>query len=312
MDYNINKNIQIHYPRQQSLNNKATFANIFEDGSGQKKRYFSGIDAEIYFDDIYIDDVVRIDFGVEQLGSVIYGYNSYVYDALVLGARIINGEFEINFTKAAYLYEVLNSLNGGNSKIECNSEKSPMWNKKFDIYVSYGDARQTNSSNGSTILLLKNVSLLSSEQGIDASGRPVTERYKFVARDIEYITSETNGTSEDLSSAKKEESADSVAITSTAIRVVDSKDVYMDITISEKYDVTAIMYRISKDDSYEVSTFASGTKKVSILMTGSNSSNILKKFKADEYVNIYYILDYSDDTVASKREQTIKAHKTNA
>ncbi len=74
MDYNINKNIQVHYPRQQSLNNKATFANIFEDVSGQKKRYFSGIDAEIYFDDIYIDDVVRIDFGVEQLGSAIYGY----------------------------------------------------------------------------------------------------------------------------------------------------------------------------------------------------------------------------------------------
>lgn len=312
MDYNINKNIQIHHPRQQSLNNKATFANIFEDGDGHKKRYFSGIDAEIYFDDIFIDDIIRIQFSVEQLGSAIYGYNSYVYDVMVLGARIINGEFEINFTKAAYLYEVLNSLNGGNSKTELNSEKSPMWNKKFDIYVSYGDARQTNSSNTSTILLLKNVSLLLSEQDIDASGRPVTERYRFVARDIEYITSEAGTSSNNSSNAVNIESAFSDAVTSATVNIINSTDAYINITISENHDISAVMFRTSKSDPYETVTLASGAKKINALMTEPNLSNVTKKFKSNDYVDIYYILEYGDDTVASKFEQVIRAHKTNA
>lgn len=308
MDYNINKNIQINYPRQQSLNNKATFASVFKDSGDREKRYFSGIDAEIYFDDIFIDDVVRIRFVVDQIGAAVYGYNSYTYDAMVLGARIIDGEFEINFTKAAYLYEVLNSLNGGNSKIKYNSERSPVWAKKFDIYVSYGDARQTSSANGSTILLLKSVSLLSSDQEFDSSGRPITERYKFVAKDIEYVESEVS--KPDESPATDVETASSAAITSSAIRVVDAADVFMDIAISEKHDVTSVMYRTSKENSYEAATFASGTKKASVLMTGPNSTDVLNKFKADDYVDIYYMLSYGDSTVASKLEQTIKAHKT--
>ena len=71
-----------------------------------KKRYYSSIDAEIYFGGIFIDEVTNIAWSVQQQALPIYGYNSYCFDDVAVGARLINGQFTINFTEANYLQKI--------------------------------------------------------------------------------------------------------------------------------------------------------------------------------------------------------------
>lgn len=81
------------------------------------KRYYSSIDAEIYFGDFYVDEVVHIAYSVEQNIMPLYGYNSYVFDEMAIGSRIINGQFTINFTKSNYLIDLLDKLESSSVKL---------------------------------------------------------------------------------------------------------------------------------------------------------------------------------------------------
>ena len=81
------------------------------------KRYYSSIDAEIYFGDFYIDEVIHIAYSIEQNMTPLYGYNSYVFDEMAIGSRIINGQFTINFTKSNYLIDLLSKLESSSIKL---------------------------------------------------------------------------------------------------------------------------------------------------------------------------------------------------
>lgn len=195
---------------QSSLPNKTIFSNIFNNGQGNIK-YFSSIDAEIYFEDLYIDDVVSINFSLQQNTLPLFGYNSYVYDDISLGSRMVQGTFTINFTKANYLQEVLNtlkqiSIEAADANIYTMSDsslseydeqnqtqilnndrpynKKPLWDKRFDIYVSYGNAKQPIPGPASTMQIIEGVQLVSCTQQLDSTGSPVLETYQFIARDL--------------------------------------------------------------------------------------------------------------------------------
>jgi hypothetical protein len=193
----------------QRLGNKTLFSSSVPSVNGTK-RYFSGLDAEIYFGNTYIDETVQIAFTVQQSTLPLFGYNSYIFDAVAQGSRIINGQFVVNFTKASYLYEVLNTLadidsnnnmtvttTKENSSSEQNkttnkprqleiTKKAPMWNKSFNIVCSYGDAREISSVN-STMLQLDNVVITGCSQQYGIDGEPIYETYTFIARDIEFL-----------------------------------------------------------------------------------------------------------------------------
>jgi len=197
-------------PTKQRLGNKTLFTNIIDNGISQT-RYFSGTDAEIYFDEIYIDEVVQIQFQMQQNTLPLFGYNSYVYDQVARGSRIINGSFTINFTKANYLYDVLNTLSNSitssekmiikdpentidefdkstakteNKTLYMGQPDGPILNKTFEIVLSYGDARQSNFANSSTMLTLTGVVLTGCSQVLGINGEPVYETYSFIARDM--------------------------------------------------------------------------------------------------------------------------------
>lgn len=214
---------------QQRLGDKTLFTTSVAKGNTQV-RYFSGIDAEIYFDDIYIDEVVSIDFQVQQGAMPLFGYNSYVFDDVAVGSRMVQGSFAINFTKASYLYEVLQTLVGlqasstknvpteedditfnniikenpgtNGSNLTINSHL-PLWGKSFDIVVSYGDAKQDNPIQGSSMLILENAILTSCSQQLSMSGEPIYENYTFLARDIKFPPSLTNKTTTQAPEDKK-------------------------------------------------------------------------------------------------------------
>ena len=202
------------------LNKTPLFTNSFTqtvNGKTSNVKYYSGIDAEIYFEDQYIDEIVQIQFSVQQNVLPITGYNSYVYDDMALGSRLVQGQFAINFTKAEYLIELLNVLSTKtiikNTQIISADElqydekkaqlqqdanlvdttqdpiqqwrSAPLWKKNFNIVMSYGD--YINNPNSGTLLILDGVQITGCSQGVAASGEPVTELYSFIAKDIQFM-----------------------------------------------------------------------------------------------------------------------------
>lgn len=69
--------------------------------------YFSGSDISIYFGDVWVDEVVTLSFALMEYVQPLFGFNSYTWDAVSRGARIVQGTFRINFREANYLNKIL-------------------------------------------------------------------------------------------------------------------------------------------------------------------------------------------------------------
>lgn len=163
------------------------------------KRYFSSLDAEIYFGDKYIDEIVQVQWAIEQSTLPLYGYNSYTFDDIAVGARQISGMFVINFTKANFMYEVLDGLTaicrssfnavedfGGKLKWDSYFEKehSAAWDRSFNIRVGYGDYNKKGTQ--TTSLVLQCVQITGCQQMLGIDGSPIGEVYSFIAKDIRH------------------------------------------------------------------------------------------------------------------------------
>jgi hypothetical protein len=73
------------------------------------KKYYSMIDAEIYFGDNYIEDAHDVMWSVTQNTQPLFGFNSYIFDEVAQGNRIIQGGFVINFTGASTLDKLIDA-----------------------------------------------------------------------------------------------------------------------------------------------------------------------------------------------------------
>lgn len=74
------------------------------------EEYFAGQDVRIYFGDMWVDEIVGLNFTLVENVAPIFGYASYVYDTVARGSRQIQGSFRINFKEAYYLHAILNQL----------------------------------------------------------------------------------------------------------------------------------------------------------------------------------------------------------
>lgn len=171
------------------------------------KRYYSSTDAEIYFGSYYVDEIVQIQYQVEQSNTPLFGYNAYVFDEMAIGSRIISGQFTINMTRPGYLYELLDllsqeSVSASTQDVQKEDDgtaaeaapaepyggihrsKRPLWSTGFDIDIMLG---QEDSINSARHIMLEGVHIGSTMLGLDATGAPVTETYSFIARDIRPI-----------------------------------------------------------------------------------------------------------------------------
>lgn len=198
---------RLHQAPRQRLGNKEAYTSLVPNQNGSLVRYFSSIDAEIYFGDVFIDEMVSIEYKIEQNQLPIFGYNSYIYDDIAIGNRLIVGRFAVNFTKTNYLYEVISTLkaieNGGSGALASVSERSGLWAEEstqtnlkagFDLYVSFGDGLQSSPGPLSSVTILKNVILTSCSVELSITGEPILEIYEFVARDIDYASNSNTAT----------------------------------------------------------------------------------------------------------------------
>jgi peptidoglycan hydrolase-like protein with peptidoglycan-binding domain len=74
------------------------------------EEYFTGSDLTIYFDDIWLDELTHLQFTLKEQVMPVFGYNSYVWDSVARGNRIIQGSFAIGFKEAGYLYRVFDHI----------------------------------------------------------------------------------------------------------------------------------------------------------------------------------------------------------
>jgi hypothetical protein len=179
-------------------------------GSTFDKRYYSQCDAEIYFGDIFIDELVELSFRAQQNTQPLTGYNSYMFDEIAQGARIVQGQFAVNFTSPGYLNKILASLQSTEvpqqtdtavkktteektpaekKRIETVRTKidGPLWGRSFDIDVVYGKKEQKKKQ---VHVVLTGVTLTGCQQQLDYSGKVMLEAYSFIARDLKPITNE--------------------------------------------------------------------------------------------------------------------------
>ena len=183
-------------------------------GNAFNKRYYSQCDAEIYFGDIFVDDIIDLSYQISQNTQPLTGYNSYVYDEIAQGSRMVQGMFTINFTSPSYLSKVLASLQDMDKAIQSaktakQTNKTvpeqtpgeqqvklpdvttssvvttgPIWNRTFDINLTYG--RKT--TQGDVVqVILTGVVLNGNHQGVDVTGKVAVESYSFIARDIKTV-----------------------------------------------------------------------------------------------------------------------------
>lgn len=73
-------------------------------------KYFSGSNVKIYFDNVFLDEATSLSFIMAERLKPIQGYNSYTYDSVARGARIVQGQFSINFKDHDYLFSLVDAV----------------------------------------------------------------------------------------------------------------------------------------------------------------------------------------------------------
>ena len=203
-----------YIPLNASYGRKKTASGIKEDKNATLKRYYSPIDAEVYFGDYYVEDILDINFGINQQPFPIFGYNSYTADEIVVGSRILQGTFTINFTSPCYLFKLLekakemptlpvdtgtyvlsskernNLAPTGSIDSSLKGEISgtntqELWPQTFDIDIVYG---QKSDEGNAVHIVIQGVRLLTCNQGASAHANvPATETYSFIAKDYKVL-----------------------------------------------------------------------------------------------------------------------------
>lgn len=72
--------------------------------------FFGGSQCQIYFNDVWIDDIFSIQWSVEHPYYPIYGYASKLFNTTTPGRVLVSGSFGINFKEAGYLYIILRHI----------------------------------------------------------------------------------------------------------------------------------------------------------------------------------------------------------
>lgn len=189
-------------------------------------RYYSSVDAELFFGDIYIGEITDIVWQVSQNTLPLYGYNSYCFDDVALGTRIIQGQFSINFTEANYLERLQKDsafakiarrqygIDFVQESVYSDYRRRlnlPKWDAGFDIVVGFGYHQtkigKIKNNDTSSYTVLDCCQITGSSIRLNYEGRPVEEVYSFIARDVkearateaEYNPAENNSTTGDIS-----------------------------------------------------------------------------------------------------------------
>lgn len=90
--------------------------------SGYKTYYYTGGQAQIYYEDVFLDEVSSLQFTTATNKTPIYGYSSVYFDTVAKGNLLVQGNFVVNFVNANYLQIVAKSIEDQRTKSNPNAE----------------------------------------------------------------------------------------------------------------------------------------------------------------------------------------------
>lgn len=179
------------------------------------KKYYSDISAELYFNGHWFEDISAVQWQVQRQTYPLFGYNSFIYDDVALGNRIIYGAFTINFTEPDKLSKIIAqskisaeannntasyetysqiqqetkiTIDGTATNLIGNPAHATIWSPRFDIDIVFGESDKI----GSSIILPKHIilwdcHLMGSQIGMATNDGVLQESYQFLARDFKVI-----------------------------------------------------------------------------------------------------------------------------
>lgn len=183
---------------QKTLNSGGEFIQ----GSSYYKRYYSLMSAEIYFGDTWIEDIESINWTVQRKQMPLFGYNSYIWDELALGSRMIQGNFTVNFTSPNYIKKAIsNQLKLESTKtitysngimatpheyeFSVNNAHDSIWKEVCDIDIIFGEKEKIGGV--PCHIILKDCNISAEAMQTAATNGVLKEQYGFIARDFVVI-----------------------------------------------------------------------------------------------------------------------------
>lgn len=79
-------------------------------GYSYSSSWFAGVQAKLYIGDIFLDEIVAVDYKNSTQKVPIYGYASKLYDTIASGRSLVMGTFAINFKYNGWLTLILKHL----------------------------------------------------------------------------------------------------------------------------------------------------------------------------------------------------------
>ena len=131
-------------------------------------KYFSGANVTVLLDGESLIECAGISFVVNESTQPAYGYASHLYDVVLPGRRVIQGNFVINFTSSEEKNSFISSLYSNDSFGD---------SKLFNLVVNYGNDKTKS-------LEITSCFLISRGQTIQVSEQVILEEYGFIGRNI--------------------------------------------------------------------------------------------------------------------------------
>lgn len=131
-------------------------------------QYFSGANTYIEVNGNKLIECAGISYSLQNSQQPIYGYGSTVFDAVLPGREIIQGNFVINYTEPNYIVNLL-----GGTVATFNTFLLP----KFDIKIMFGNDRTKSR-------IIQSCFLVSMGQSIQISEQVILEEYSFIGRNL--------------------------------------------------------------------------------------------------------------------------------
>jgi hypothetical protein len=131
-------------------------------------QYFSGANTYIEFNNNKLIECAGISYSLQNSQQPIYGYGSTVFDAVLPGREIIQGNFVINYTEPNYIVNLL-----GGTVATFNTFLLP----KFDIKIMFGNDNKKSR-------IIQSCFLVSMGQSIQISEQVILEEYSFIGRNL--------------------------------------------------------------------------------------------------------------------------------
>lgn len=130
-----------------------------------KTFYYSGSQAEIYFHDVFIDEMTSLQFSTVTNRTPIYGYASQLFDTVANGNLLIRGSFAINFVQAQYLNIIALMIKEGSGFVrgelgQSGSPNTPVIDAGYNAFLPFKGA----VTEYKEMTAVKNLSTLSKEE----------------------------------------------------------------------------------------------------------------------------------------------------